>query len=284
LVTNPNIYLVIESGIHGGLSYVAQRHALTNFPKMSDYCPDLPTSHLLYLDCNSLYTTCQTYPLPVGAFCFLMGNLHYPAELHVLYTPIRSRLNTCTSAEMLSDMLRLMQDVVGQTRQPCTKLASNLCDKMCYVLHFRCLQFYLTPDSIWTRFTVSSHSLSKPTCFLPSDSATTDGKCAVESSLYKLIVNAFYVKKVENVCKRANVRSISKATYKHSLVINEDLAMVENFRTKVVLTKPIAIGCAILEFVKLVMYEFYYYCLLPTFGEWLRLFYRHGQLRMPRPE
>jgi len=38
---------------------------------MPDYRPDLSTSHLLYLDCNSLYTTCQTYPLLVGAFCFL---------------------------------------------------------------------------------------------------------------------------------------------------------------------------------------------------------------------
>ena len=46
--------------------------------------------------------------------------------------------------------------------------------------------------------------------------------------------------------------------------------MVENVRAKVVLSKPIAVGCAILEFAKLVMYEFYYDCLLPTF---LRLCY-----------
>jgi len=34
---------------------------------------------------------------------------------------------------------------------------------------------------------------------------------------------------------------------------------------------PIAVGCAILEFAKLVMYEFYYNCLLPSFGDRLRL-------------
>ena len=85
---------------------------------------------------------------------------------------------------------------------------------------------------------------------------------------------------VENVGKRANIRiadhakfvcSISKATYKHLSVINEDLAIVENFHAKAVLTKPIAVRCAILEFAKLVMYKFYYDCLLPTFGDWLRL-------------
>jgi len=37
-------------------------------------------------------------------------------------------------------------------------------------------------------------------------------------------------------------------TYKRSSVISEDLVMVENFSAKAVLMKPIAIGCAILEF------------------------------------
>ena len=71
LITDPNIYLMIESGICGRLSYLAQRHTIANFLKMTNYRPDLPTLHLLYLDCNSLYTTCQTYPLLVGRFCFL---------------------------------------------------------------------------------------------------------------------------------------------------------------------------------------------------------------------
>jgi len=70
LITDPNIYLMIESGIRGGLSYVLQRHAKANFPAMPDYRPDLPIANLLYLDCNSLYSTCQTYPLPVGGFRF----------------------------------------------------------------------------------------------------------------------------------------------------------------------------------------------------------------------
>ena len=75
---------------------------------MSDYRSDLPTSHLLYLDCNSLYTTCQTYPLPVCKFRFLTDaellmfngvgvsadsptgyfvecDLRYPIELHALH-------------------------------------------------------------------------------------------------------------------------------------------------------------------------------------------------------
>lgn len=48
---------------------------------------------------------------------------------------------------------------------------------------------------------------------------------------------------------------------------------MENFHTKAVLIKPIVIGCTILEFVKLAMYEFYYDCLLPTFGDKDRLWF-----------
>ena len=55
LITDPEIYLMIESAIRGGLSYVAQHYTHANFTAMSDYRADLPTSHLLYLDCNSVY-------------------------------------------------------------------------------------------------------------------------------------------------------------------------------------------------------------------------------------
>ena len=47
--------------------------------------------------------------------------------------------------------------------------------------------------------------------------------------------------------------------------------MVENQRAIITMTKSIATGCATLEIAKLVMYEFYYYCLLPKFGDRLRL-------------
>ena len=44
LISDPNIYLMIESAIRGGLSYVSQRHDKANFSEMLDFRPDLPTS------------------------------------------------------------------------------------------------------------------------------------------------------------------------------------------------------------------------------------------------
>ena len=47
--------------------------------------------------------------------------------------------------------------------------------------------------------------------------------------------------------------------------------MVECTKTKILMCKPTAIGCTILEYAKLVMYQFYYDCLLPKFDDCVRL-------------
>jgi len=58
-ITHSDMYLMFESGIRGGLSYVSQRHARANYPTLPDYRLDEPTSYLAYWDCNALYATCQ---------------------------------------------------------------------------------------------------------------------------------------------------------------------------------------------------------------------------------
>jgi len=308
LVTDSNIYLMIESAIRGGLSFVSQRHAKANFPGMYNYRSDLPTSFLLYLDCNSLYSTCQTYSLPVGDFKFLSEreladfdvasvsadsetgyfvecDLRYPAHLHDAHNayplaPEHLRIDE----EMLSDTLRWMMDEIGVVHKPCTKLVSNLCDKSNYVAHYRCLQFYLKHGLELTKIHRVVSFAQRP-FMQPFIKYCNEGRknaeSDFESGLYKLLANAFYGKTVENIRKRTNVRLISdpdkfvravgKANYKRSAIINPDLVMLESARTKIVMSKPIAVGCAILEIAKLIMYEFYYDCLLPKFGEKLSL-------------
>jgi len=159
LISDSNQYLMIEAGIRGGLSYVSQRHAKANFLGMEDYRSDMPTSYLLYLDCNSLYSTCQTYSLPVGNFKFLAESelssfdvtavspdseigyfiecdLRYPEHLHDYHNayplaPEHMRIDE----DMLSPTLRGLLDETGTKHRPCTKLVSNLCNKTHYVTH-----------------------------------------------------------------------------------------------------------------------------------------------------
>jgi len=203
---------------------------------MSDYDPDLPTSHLLYLDCNSLYTTCQSYPLPLGGFRFLTDDelgifdvatvpdnspvgyfiecdLHYPPHLHDLHNayPLVPE-HVKIEESMLSDTLRFMLDETNTRHTSSTKLVTNLRDKTHYVTHYRCLQFYLTYGlELIKVHRVIAFNQSRYT--LPFIKFCNDGRKNAqsdsESSLYKLIANAFYGKTVENVRKRSNVHLIA---------------------------------------------------------------------------
>ena len=310
LIDDSEIYLMIESAIRGGLSYVAQRHAKANYPAMGamEYRADLPTSHILYLDCNSLYATCQQFPLPVGDFRLLSDDelsrfnvtaiaadspigyivecdLEYPAHLHDLHNayPLAPE-HLCIDENMLSDTHKLMLGATECRHLKCTKLVSNLRDKSHYVTHYRCLQFYLNHGLILTQIHRVVAFTQRP-FMLPfvayCNEQRKNAKSEFESDLYKLLANSFYGKTCENVRRRCNIRliadekkfirAVGKANYKRSQIINDDLVMVEAAKNRILMCKPIAIGCCILEFAKLVMYQFYYDCLLPKFGDRMRL-------------
>ena len=80
--------------------------------------------------------------------------------------------------------------------------------------------------------------------------------------------NAFYGKTMENIRGRVNVKMLktqeearkmfSKPTYKDHVVFNNDLIAVLNNVPSVKFDKPIYLGMCILDYSKLLMYQFYY--------------------------
>ena len=69
LISDPNIYLMIENGIRGGICTVSKRYSKANNLYMEkEYNPEEKSKYLLYLDANGLYGTAMTNPLPVGDF------------------------------------------------------------------------------------------------------------------------------------------------------------------------------------------------------------------------
>ena len=80
--------------------------------------------------------------------------------------------------------------------------------------------------------------------------------------------NAFYGKTMENIRGRVNVkmlntheearRMFSKPTYKDHVVFNDNLIAVLNNVPSVKFNKPIYLGMCILDYSKLLMYQFYY--------------------------
>ena len=72
LITNENIYNMIENSIRGGISMISTRHAKANNPSLaSTYDPDLPRQDLIYLDANNLYGHAMSQYLPTGGFRLL---------------------------------------------------------------------------------------------------------------------------------------------------------------------------------------------------------------------
>jgi hypothetical protein len=55
LLTDPDMYMMCESGLRGGLCCVMERHAKANNPMVEGYDAAQPTSYITYDDANNLY-------------------------------------------------------------------------------------------------------------------------------------------------------------------------------------------------------------------------------------
>ena len=99
-------YLFIETGLRGGISYIAKRYAKANNKYMNDYNPEKLSTFITYLDMNNLYGWAMSDYLPYGEFEWLKNidkfdknlineksvtgyilevDLEYPDELHELH-------------------------------------------------------------------------------------------------------------------------------------------------------------------------------------------------------
>ena len=69
LLKDPDMLLMFERGIRGGITQSVHRWAIANNPYMGyQYDPSKPTEYLQYLDANNLYGWAMSQPLPTGEF------------------------------------------------------------------------------------------------------------------------------------------------------------------------------------------------------------------------
>ena len=68
LITDPDMLLMFERGIRGGITQVVKRYAKANNKYMNDYNRKEPSRCLQYLDANNLYGWAMCQPLPTGEF------------------------------------------------------------------------------------------------------------------------------------------------------------------------------------------------------------------------
>ena len=145
LITDPNIFLMFENSIRGGVSTVSNRYAKANHKYLDDFDPSLPSTYIVGYDVVNLYGYAILNKLPCSNFRFveepeqfdfqavdvegdtgylLEVDLTYPCKLHNLHSdfPLAPEHMKVTP-QMLSDY-NTNPNFRGQT-----SLIPNLFDK-----------------------------------------------------------------------------------------------------------------------------------------------------------
>ena len=68
LITNPDMLLMVEEGIRGGMCHAIHRYAKANNEYMKSYDEDEESSYIQDLDANNLYGWAMSQKLPVNGF------------------------------------------------------------------------------------------------------------------------------------------------------------------------------------------------------------------------
>ena len=65
LITDPEIYRMIQPNIRGGICHASVRYARANNKLMGSlYYPTKPTFYIMYVDANNIYGWAMSHPLP----------------------------------------------------------------------------------------------------------------------------------------------------------------------------------------------------------------------------
>ena len=108
LISDMDMYLMIEKGIRGGMTQVSLKHAIANNKYMTSFDKQQASTYLMYLDANNLYGLAMSKHLPDKNFKWchttfstkyilnydetsdtgyiLNADLEYPPELHDLHS------------------------------------------------------------------------------------------------------------------------------------------------------------------------------------------------------
>ena len=258
LMTDVDMYLFIEKGLRGGISYIANRYGKANNKYMKEYDEKEPSKYIMYLDANNLYGWAMCRYLPTGGFRWLKEqeiedldlseytkdsekgiilevDLEYPKELHDLHNdyPLAPEKIKVTK-EMLSDYSQEIAEKFKVSTGLVHKLIPTLIKKEKYVLHYRNLRQYLYFGLKLTKIHRVLEFNQSPWLKQYIDFNTekrTNAKNSFEKDFFKLMNNSVFGKTMENIRKRVNIKLItnkkqllkwaSKPTYINSKIFNE---------------------------------------------------------------
>ena len=279
LLTNPDMYLMVENGIRGGISTIMKRYAKANNPYVNDFDPEKENIYIQYLDANNLYGWAMSQPLPVDEFkwmnelelqnwnrlcegkgCILEVDLEYSKELH----------DTHNEYPLAPERLRVNK---------VNKLIPNLNNKGKYVIHHKNLKQYLDLGlkliKIHRGVKFNEKAWLKAYIQLNTN-LRTKGTTEFEKDFFKLMNNSVFGKTMENIRNRIDVRLVTeekeleklvkKPNFDRINIFTKDLVAVHMKKTTIKLHKPIYLGMSILDLSKTLMYDFHYNFIKPKYG------------------
>lgn len=305
LISDMETYSFVKRSLRGGVSMIPHRWAKANNPLLGEtYDPSEPTTYLMYLDCNSLYSSIMTKSLPyrnlrwvnktkewvrkkVNTYqpsdergYLIECDLAYPASIHDITKdlPLAPEHLKITRS-MLSPFCERLSKRLNIKMDSAHKLVSTQLDKERYVCHIENLQFYLRQGMRLKRVHRILRFDQKPflkpyieLCIKERRSASSPD----EKSLWKLACNAIFGKTITNVEKRHNVKihtsaakvlqSVSSPLFKHADVITKNVVQTTSYKKRNLINTPFLIGTSILELSKLHLMKLHYEHFLPKYG------------------
>jgi len=296
LISDPEMFNMIDKSIRGGVASVMQRHSSANNKYMGKFNPDHPSKYIFYTDCNNLYGWAMSQYLPIGDFkwltpeeaaeiiwteqkeeqstgYFVECDLEYPAELHQTHNdfPLAPERLLIQSEQLSATQLKLKTIYNLPRSAPTAKLIPNLMPKSKYVTHYLNLKFYLEHgmrlSKVHRVISFNQSPWLRPYIQLNQQlraAANND----FDKDFFKLMNNSVYGKTTENVKKMSDIRLCNKRETVKKLVekphcmgfriFNEDLAGVQLRKITALINKPFYVGFTVLELAKLLMYRFHY--------------------------
>ena len=293
LLSDPNMLLMFEKGIRGGISMISNRYGEANNKYMGNrFNKNKLNKYLMYLDANNLYGCAMSKKLPIHSFkwltsgemeklfnnrvvqiwektpCILEVDLEYPENLHDLHNdyPFCPERVECKNGV--------------------EKLIPNLRDKTKYVIHYKnliqCLRAGIKLKKIHRGIKFIESEWMKPYIEMNTN-LRTKAKNNFEKDFFKLMNNSVFGKTMENIRNRVNVKLVNtqerlkklvaKPNFKSHKIFSENLVSVHMKKTSLTMNKPVYLGMCILDLSKTIMYDFHYQYIKPKYGEKAKLLF-----------
>ena len=254
LLTDPDMLLMFERGIRGGITQAVRKYASANNKYMGDkFDPNEDTTYLQYLDTNNLYGWAMSQPLATGGFKWTDVN---PNEISELATRIDKGYVLEVGISYPKELHNQHNDLPFMCERMETnrveKLVPNLRDKKNYVIHIQALNQVLQHELRLDRIHRAIEFDQSPWLKNYID-FNTQLRTAVtndfEKDFFKLMNNSVFGKMMENIRKHRNIKlvtteekylhTVMKPNFKSGVLFGENLMGCEMEKIKVVINKPV---------------------------------------------